>query len=534
MDPALTMPGERVLGPYLDILRQQVADLLHVRHKRFAGAQPVSFTKEHLDALESRNFFVCEKTDGLRMLLYTTFNERLSKYETFLIDRKNEFYFTKILLPLPLEATKSKRPFVEFHRCTLLDGELILDTEPNGQKVLRYLVFDCLVCIGKTVIDRPFRVRLGHFHKFVLEPLKEMVVTRKDLAARIPFLIEAKEMQLSYHVKEIFDSIPFLKHKSDGLIFTNSEEPYTLGTDPNILKWKPADENSVDFMLCIRNDQFELHLWEGQDRHRFQAYLEVDNQQLRDLLSRSNGKIIECNWDSEHQRWQYMRFREDKNTGNHTDVYRKILHSIQDGVTREELEAHAPIIKSNWKMREATGTVTPAPSYSGGSNGHAAAPMRDPAYSSFASSSNGRSAAPVRDPAYSSFASSSAPVRDPAYSSFASSAPPGYPNVPGPFSSGYADAHQYDDDSPHADSSDHGYSRHHDAPHADSSAFDQQQHQNGGEVGDHDDDDDDDDDLARDLEDALGDDEHDEPVAGNGAHRVPRDGDVEELDYGEY
>ncbi|KAJ3360883.1 Dcp1p-Dcp2p decapping enzyme complex alpha subunit [Allomyces javanicus] len=521
MDPALTMPGERVLGPYLDILRQQVADLLRVRHKRFAGAQPVSFTKEHLDALENRNFFVCEKTDGLRMLLYTTFNERLSKYETFLIDRKNEFYFTKILLPLPLEATKSKKPFVEFHRCTLLDGELILDTEPNGQKILRYLVFDCLVCIGKTVIDRPFRVRLGHFHKFVLEPLKEMVVKRKDLAARIPFLIEAKEMQLSYHVKEIFDSIPFLKHKSDGLIFTSSEEPYTLGTDPNILKWKPADENSVDFMLRIRNDQFELHLWEGQDRHRFQAYLEVENQQLHDLLSRSNGKIIECNWDPEHQRWQYMRFREDKNTANHTDVYRKILHSIQDGVTREELEADAPVIKSNWKMREATGTVTPAPSYSGGSNGHATAPVRDPAYSSFASSLNGPSAAPVRDPAYSSFASSSS----------------GYSNAPGPFSSGYAntrhndaptgagsssydDAQRYDDDAPHADSSEH---------------VDHPYHQNGGEVGGHDDLDEDDDDLARDLEDALGDDEHDEPVVGNGAHRPgPRDGDVEELDYGEY
>ncbi|KAJ3371580.1 Dcp1p-Dcp2p decapping enzyme complex alpha subunit [Allomyces arbusculus] len=519
MDPALTMPGERVLGPYLDILRQQVAELLHVRHKRFAGAQPVSFTKEHLDALENRNFFVCEKTDGLRMLLYTTFNERLSKYETFLIDRKNEFYFTKILLPLPLEATKSKKLFAEFHRCTLLDGELILDTEPNGQKILRYLVFDCLVCIGKTVIDRPFRVRLGHFHKFVLEPLKEMVVKRKDLAARIPFLIEAKEMQLSYHVKEIFDSIPFLKHKSDGLIFTSSEEPYTLGTDPNILKWKPADENSVDFMLRIRNDQFELHLWEGQDRHRFQAYLEVENQQLRDLLSRSSGKIIECNWDPELQRWQYMRFREDKNTGNHTDVYRKIMHSIQDGVTREELEAHAPVIKSNWKMREATGTVTPAPSYSGGSNGHAPAPVRDPAYSSFAPSSASR-----YPDAPGPFSSSSGP--------FSSSYPDArHYDAPDAGSSGYDDAHQYDNGALPS----HGYAHHHDTPHADTSEHDDQpQHHNGREVGGHDDLDEDDDDLARDLEDALGDDEHDETTVGNGAQRVPRDGDVEELDYGEY
>ncbi|KAJ1511343.1 Dcp1p-Dcp2p decapping enzyme complex alpha subunit [Coelomomyces lativittatus] len=192
---------------------------------------------------------------------------------------------------------------------------------------------------------------------YVLKPLKLMEIERTDLFSRIPFSIESKDMQLSYHIKKIFEEMPNLFHKSDGIIFTSSEDVYTLGTDENIIKWKPAEENTVDFKLFVKNNplDFDLHLWYGADDHRFHSHLCVTDNETIKLLSLSQGRIIECSWSNDHPgNWKFVRFRSDKNTANHVDVYKKIMLSIRDSVTSEELLAEVSNIKRQWKNREAS------------------------------------------------------------------------------------------------------------------------------------------------------------------------------------
>jgi mRNA guanylyltransferase len=50
------------------------------------------------------------------------------------------------------------------------------------------------------------------------------------------------------------------------------------------------------------------------------------------------GRIIECRYDPEWpNHWRFSRWRDDKLTANHISVYEKIMQSISDNVTEEEV-----------------------------------------------------------------------------------------------------------------------------------------------------------------------------------------------------
>ncbi|RUO95523.1 hypothetical protein BC936DRAFT_143847 [Jimgerdemannia flammicorona] len=123
-----------------------------------------------------------------------------------------------------------------------------------------------------------------------------MVQTNPRIARVQPFSVEFKKQEFAYHLETVFQHvIPNLKHGNDGLIFTSAVAPYIMGTlgveigwtwtldmsyvtrvelgrlislqrgvnrgrvkDDDLragqrpeLKWKPAEENSIDFQLSL-------------------------------------------------------------------------------------------------------------------------------------------------------------------------------------------------------------------------------------------------------------------------------------------
>ncbi|CAD6983191.1 unnamed protein product [Tilletia controversa] len=406
------IPGELVINPYYrDSLRAQVAQMCNLpkTHHRFVGAQPVSFEKASLDLLRSEDYWVCEKSDGQRVLVLVTVNEQMKRQEVFLIDRKNDFRFIDNL------KFPSHKPD-ELHTHCLLDAELVLDLDSNtGKHHLVLLLFDCIVLDGENLSSRPLLKRYGRLQQFFYAPYQKYCMKNEDFRRRQPFQIQVKKMELSYGVVDVLrNHIPNLKHGNDGLIFTCANDPYVFGTDKKILKWKPPSENSIDFRVRLRfppdleldpsattPDYFakpffllEQHMGSdgrrnGGEEYEFFDWMEMEDDEWEEFKrtgEQLDDRIVEVVWETTYPpepstnghhpgpqhngaaaaaasaqqqgrrrhppRWKFKRIRDDKKDGNHHTIVRKILGSIEDGVEEEELVAAQASIKAAWKTPE--------------------------------------------------------------------------------------------------------------------------------------------------------------------------------------
>ncbi|KAI9206367.1 mRNA capping enzyme, catalytic domain-containing protein [Polychytrium aggregatum] len=349
----IPIPGLPVDEKYQRSLQSRVAGLVGARHCNFPGAQPVSFRLCHMDELLSENYFVSEKADGIRYLLYSSISE-YGNPECFLIDRNNQYYRLDsrgFVLPSAGDGRS-------FQNDTILDGELVLDVNEDDTTTLWFLLFDCIVIEGKSLMQRPFTTRLGYLKENVLKPYKALVARDRQLQEHVPFQMDLKRQEFSYGLRLIFDQISTLRHKNDGLIFTSSEAPYVVGTCEKMLKWKPANQNTVDFKLMAKqNGAYSIALWYGGvNGHRIFGPFEVSNE-LRDSWSTKDvdGAIVECKYDPDWPgRWKFDRFRRDKDKANHISTYHKIMQSIRDRVDADELIQLTHEIRRCWKQRESS------------------------------------------------------------------------------------------------------------------------------------------------------------------------------------
>ncbi|KAH7926628.1 mRNA capping enzyme [Leucogyrophana mollusca] len=350
-------------------LKSHVARLCKLDHDRFPGSQPVSFASKHLERLEKQDFWVCEKSDGIRVLFFLQTDILSGSQVVYLIDRHNSYR----------ELPGFWFPHHEKHTAplkdTIIDGELVIDFDPRTrQEALRYLAFDCLVVDGQNVMSRPLDKRYGRLRDWFYKPHSKMIQELPHMAARQPFDIKVKDISFSYGIEQVFQVvIPALHHGNDGLIYTCVATPYIAGTDQNILKWKPPSENSIDFKLVLRfppskknpsqpdyhvKPFFGLHVYCGDERGqpKYEPYDEmfVDDAEWEKMKlsgEQFDDRIVEVHWDSTVSHWRMMRFRDDKPNGNFKSVVENIIQSIADGVEKEALLARSPAIRTAWKAR---------------------------------------------------------------------------------------------------------------------------------------------------------------------------------------
>jgi len=300
-----------------------------VNATKFPGSQPVSLSRDNMSLLKSQPYSVTWKADGTRYMLL------LMRDGAYLVDRKFDVRRVQMRFPLP-----HKKFGTSVHHCTLMDGEMVVDTDPQTKKeTRRYLAYDLMAINGERVTQRPFLERLNIIREFVVEPRKVFLAQAGPSGAyaahKEPFSVRTKEFHPLKFARTLVEKfIPALCHESDGLIFQPSNAPYVPQTYEALLKWKFPELNSVDFLLRVSRGNGLLFVGEKGGQY---ARLEDEFVSRTDPLDTLDGKIVECSWDMEAKTWVFMRTRADKDTPNFITVYQKTWQSIQDNITSNDI-----------------------------------------------------------------------------------------------------------------------------------------------------------------------------------------------------
>ncbi|XP_008235258.1 PREDICTED: mRNA-capping enzyme-like [Prunus mume] len=302
---------------------------------QFPGSHPVSLNRDNQQLLRQRYYYATWKADGTRYMMLITWDG------CYLIDRK--FCFRRVQMRFPCKFSNKVIP-EKTHHFTLLDGEMIIDTDPNTHKQeRRYLIYDVMAINQLSLTELPFHERWKMLEKEVIEPRNMERDTlskspepyyRYDLE---PFSVRRKGFWLLSTVTKLLRKfIPGLSHASDGLIFQGWDDPYVPRTHEGLLKWKFPEMNSVDFLFELGVDGRELLFLNERGKKKLMGgYRVVFKDELDPALC--SGKIIECSWDGEGNVWVCMRTRPDRSTPNEFNTYKKVMRSIKDNITEEVL-----------------------------------------------------------------------------------------------------------------------------------------------------------------------------------------------------
>ena len=363
VDPAKKQNESNVIGILTVILQMQQDNFYIISNKEsryvrgiyksligasfFIGAQAETLQKKQLSNLYKTKYSVTDKADGLRCFCF--------------IDSHGYVYFVKPDMSISKTDLKSSDQSVF---SSILDGELV-----RSQNSFKFYAFDIL-CFSHEDLR-------GKSNYFLKERLALMEKVVSSIESSHFYTVYAKE----FIFKNVFVGSKYLLQKQteyhkDGLIFTPIEEPYPKTRKwSSLLKWKPADQNSIDFYsvqdpqdptiwsLYVQQPEvydkeckivsgkgkadtkvlFDINTICGSPQTDFKDMITFKTKMDDDALKFFHSNtVIEYRWDFGSSKFVPMRTRWDKTAdprkhGNHASVAFSIWNNIHHPVTLENL-----------------------------------------------------------------------------------------------------------------------------------------------------------------------------------------------------
>ena len=296
----------RVLPPHSVELARVLARVASVKEGRFPGPSPCSLERADFPKLRSQPYWACEKTDGVRVMLFCT---TLGDMRVCcLVDRAMAFY----LLPLLAVPTA-------MFQDSLVDCELVMNT---SDRVLELLAFDAFVLSGIPVFSLPFSRRIA-----CLKRATTKYIAHREDAARVR--IKDFVAGAMFGMYREFEATKRHAYAIDGLILTPELSPPVVGRHPDLFKLKT--KHTVDFMVGDN----------GTDLLVFDSGKRTHSVVARLRSASTPGSIVECVREGGGgdmvSTWEVVCTRGDKTTANDMLTYTKTLVNMREAVTCDDL-----------------------------------------------------------------------------------------------------------------------------------------------------------------------------------------------------
>ena len=409
-----------IINNYRDLTDEQQNDGRNI----LITPQPVTLTLENLSEEKTptilQNYSVTEKADGERFLLYID-----PKGMTYLlnltgVNRFNNRTFMNII-PCDIKFKKIKN--------VIVDGEYVTKNI-KGEDIRLFLYFDMYIYPGTS--EPVYNMALlstveENSRKYYLQEFEEEYLSNSEMNENSIKLIR----KTYYHGTSKIDNT-ILRHSNnilkreydyniDGLIFlpnnltVKADSPgekltHITGTWPHNFKWKPVEENTIDFRVEIKLDtsidskdkiiyyvdektkeikkykqlvlkagynegdddsvQFYLKTLKGEkktrtmneiifnpDKNNNAGDIHITNVELkkgrayseRDNLEIRDGDIIEFRYESDginNCKWIPLRKRTDKQRAQYYKIANSVWETICNPVTKDMITNIVPLVET--------------------------------------------------------------------------------------------------------------------------------------------------------------------------------------------
>jgi len=323
-------------------IQNRIKSLTGFPSSGFPGCQPVSMDRKNISLLENP-YMVSWKADGTRYMMYIK-----GPFQIYFIDRDNAIFQIE-----GLSFVSSRDRNIHLVD-TLVDGEMVIDTESGGQKTPRYLIYDLISLGGSKTLSHNFPIRYRLITNELINPRIESMKEGRISRDREPIGVRRKDFWDTSRTRHLLSDRfkNALSHEPDGLIYQPVDAPYTPGASPAVLKWKPPSLNSVDFRLKIVEEERPGYLRKKRgDLYVGGKDIPFAEIELTRELKQLNNAIIECRWVSAGEEatkpgWHFMRQRVDKSFPNSINTATAVCQSIREPVTEnlliDYINTHSP------------------------------------------------------------------------------------------------------------------------------------------------------------------------------------------------
>jgi mRNA guanylyltransferase len=319
-------------------------------------------SRQHIRDIQSKGYFVTEKTDGVRYLLVVV-KDIQNRPTAFLINRSCEVFTM-------LGGTVTGAMLGEE---TVLDGELVFNLTYKRQV---FIVFDALRIDGESLVQQRFASRYEAIHTRINPRLIRLCSETDNKLENFTYIarkIFVKSNDVSWLFsrvcledgERVFRESFKRHHKTDGLIFQPDGPYFDFSSSGRLLKWKYLDTVTVDLEVarseatgvtlhCSGPDNTTIdcttqHTLALSDQLRIIADAEVvhgvevsDFRTIIRLLQEQQlqGKrmIVEVAYEPRFGCWSYRGCRPDKNDPNYVATVFGAYAELAEGISQQELE----------------------------------------------------------------------------------------------------------------------------------------------------------------------------------------------------